>query len=159
GVRVPSVTIPAGAGEAEMEVLQAFGDPAGAPEREVKVKLQARALDPRVPRTIEDLALKVITLPAKLQLAVSPLVEVYQGGRCRFAVKIARSGFEGPVRLGFADLPEGVGIDATLIPAGISELEVEGAALAKAATGKKTVNVTALGPDGRNPAAKSELNL
>ncbi|MFO0969037.1 MAG: GYF domain-containing protein [Gemmataceae bacterium] len=159
GVRVPSVTIPAGAGEAEMEIFQGYGDPAGAAEREVKIKLQARALDPRVPRSIEDLSLKVITLPAKMQVAVSPLVEVYQGGRCRFTVKVARSGFEGPVRLSFADLPDGVGIDTTLLPAGLSEMEVEGAALAKAATGKKMVNLTAVGPDGRNPVAKSEFNL
>jgi hypothetical protein len=46
----------------------------------------------------------------RLRLAVSPSVEVYQGGENRFAVKIARDGKVGPVRLTAAQTPPGLQI-------------------------------------------------
>lgn len=62
---------------------------------------------------------------ARTRLAVPQGVRVYQGGKNRFAVKIARDGFQGPVRIEAVDPPEGVVVPFVTVPEEQDEAAVD----------------------------------
>jgi Mg-chelatase subunit ChlD len=83
---------------------------------------------------------------ARLEVAASPTVALYQGGANRFPVKIARTGFTGPVTLHAADLPAGVTLGDVRIPADRDEAEVRVRADKDARIGSKEVALVGTGP-------------
>jgi hypothetical protein len=159
GVTLPPVVIPANAAEADVNVHAAYGDPAGAPPRAHTLTVRAKAVDVAATPAEVSLSLQVLTLPAKLQLAVSPEVKIFQSGKCRFTAKIARTGYDGPVRLAFRDLPGGIAIPETVIAAGQNECIVEGDADLRAAVGKAAVQVKGVGANGKAPVATAQFIL
>jgi von Willebrand factor type A domain len=159
GITVPPAVIPADATEADVDVHAAFGDPAGAPPRAHSLTVRAKAVDAAATPAEVSLSLQVLTLPAKLQLAVSPQVKIFQSGKCRFTAKIARTGYDGPVRLAFGDLPGGIAIPETVIAAGRNECVVEGDADLRAAEGKAPVQVRGVGANGTAPLATAQFML
>ena len=95
-----------------------------------------------------------------LRLAASPAVELYQGGTNRLGVKIARDGWAEPVTVNALDVPVGVHIDRTVIPANCTEFEVEVRAAADAAAGSHEITLTAEGPArARSPRAEATTLL
>lgn len=159
GVTLPPVVIPANAAEADVDVQAAYGDPAGAPPRGHTLTVRAKTVDVAATPAEVSLSLQVLTLPAKVQLAVSPEVKIFQAGKCRFTAKIARTGYNGPVRLAFSDLPGGIAIPETVIAAGQNECVVEGDADLRAAVGKAAVQVRGVGANGKAPLATAQFML
>src|SRR5207253_5702430 len=137
----------------DADVVAAYADPAGAPPRAHTLTVRARAVDVAATPAELSLSLQVLTLPAKLQLAVSPEVKIYQTAKCRFTAKIARTGYGGPVHVTFSDLPAGIAIPDAVIAAGQNECVVDGSAELKAVVGKTPIPVKALGANGKAPMA------
>jgi hypothetical protein len=74
-----------------------------------------------------------------LRLAVSSSVEVYQGGKHRFAVKIARDRSVGPVRLTAVRSLPAIWIEPVTVPEAQSDLEVDVRADEGAAAGDREI--------------------
>lgn len=137
--------------EADMEVKLGFD--IGAP-RDFRIRLEAKSVEALgLAPTYSPLLVKALRSPATLNLAISSPVEVYQGGKCKFTVRLARGGFDGPVKLRFDDLPTGIRIADHVVPAGRNEMEVDGSALPAAKMGTSNLKCVATGPDGTTTAA------
>ncbi len=97
-----------------------------------------------------------------LRLATSPWLEVYQGGKGRFGVKVAREGWVGPVTLKAVHPPEGVVIAPVTIPADRGETDVEVEAAADSTVGSSEIALEAESPprpDVCSAAASLRLNI
>ncbi|MBI2805794.1 MAG: VWA domain-containing protein [Planctomycetes bacterium] len=120
---------------------------------------RADAGRPALPAS-ERVDVEILPPPSDLQLTVSPDVEVYQAGKCTFTVKIARSGFIGPVQVSFNNVPPGV----TFSPGTIfgNELVFTGRATIDVPAKKYEIDVAGIGPkapDGKMPGATKKFNL
>jgi hypothetical protein len=171
----PALTIPADQTEGEMEIR---ASPAALKEKLpllVTLKTLARDPDGKGASATEGVKVEILAPPSGLELSASPEVQAYQGGRFRFTVKAARSGFVGPIQLQFANLPEGVALGSAIgarkpakpiagsvIPANASEIVLEGRAGLRTVPGKYTVKLTGTGPaapDGKTPTKTMNVNL
>lgn len=63
--------------------------------------------------------------PPQVAVTASPEVPVYQGGKNRLTVQVARERFDGPVTVRLADPPAGVSMAPVAVPAGKGEAEAE----------------------------------
>ncbi|MCY2964518.1 MAG: VWA domain-containing protein [Planctomycetota bacterium] len=77
-------------------------------------------------------------------LAVSPSVDVFQGGSNRLLVKVKRSHFDGAIHLSANDAVEGITVVETTIPAGLSEGELELNVAATVGTGPTQMVIYAM---------------
>ena len=160
GVKVESITIPEGKSEGEMEVTvpaTALGLPL---KYSQPLMVVARGVKDKRATGSETVEVEILAPPSDLQLSVPPEVEVYQAGRCQFMIKIARSGFLGPVQLKFNNVPPGV----TLAPVTIvgNDLVVKGSATLEAVPKKYDIEAVATGPkapDGKIPTATKPFTL
>jgi hypothetical protein len=157
----PPLTIPADQTEGEMKV---FGDPKAflRKVKEAKAQLSARGADGKasLPQP-ESVKVKILLPPSDLKLSVSEKVEVHQGGKCQFTVKVARGGFVGPVQVRFDGLPDGVTIPPVTLAANENEKVVDGQALIKTPVGDHKIQApaaaTVTAPDGKKPADSKEF--
>ena len=98
---------------------------------------------------------------AQLGVASSPAVEVFVQGRNTFPVQIARDGFDGPVTVRLAELPQGVTAEVVTIPAGKTdgEVTVVGAANAAVIASKSARVIVEAAYDGKTVAAETTMNF
>ncbi|MBM3996209.1 MAG: VWA domain-containing protein [Planctomycetes bacterium] len=162
-VRINPVTIPADKNEAELTVLTT---PAALNVLKLKDSISSSvsatfAVKGFTGGTSEKFDIELLAPPSDLNLAVSPEVEVYQGGRCRFNVKIARSGFSGPVNIAYNKVPPGVNLSPGIVVG--NELGLMGSTGIDVEPKKYEIDVfaTATRPaaDGKIPATKSTFIL
>jgi hypothetical protein len=110
-----------------------------------------------------DTAVRVQPIPEpqpQLVLTTSPDVHVYARAKNTFAVKVARDGFDKPVKVTFAGLPENVRIDPVTIPAGATEATATVIAGKNAEKSVQKLDVTAEAPVGESGLkAKAQLTL
>ena len=59
------------------------------------------------PKTTLPFQVKLLTPDSELQLAVADKIEVNQGSKFKFTVKVSRGAFRGPVRVQFTGVPSG----------------------------------------------------
>lgn len=157
---VAPITIEADKSEGELEV--AVDDSALGGPLPRKQALQVQASGTKGPATTANLPLELLAPPSDLQLTLSPEVDLYQGGKGRFKVRVARTGFLGPVQVRFEGVPPGVTLPAATIPAGATEVELLGEAKFKTKLGKHPLAAIAAGPkapDGKVPQAKADFAL
>ncbi len=118
GVTIAPLTIPAKATTAEAVVVADLDRKVG--EWQVGVRADAPLAGQGLTASAGTVV-RVEPMPVvKPQLVVtaSPEVHVYVRARNTFPVKVARGGFDGPVTVTFADVPDGVRIPPVVIPAG-----------------------------------------
>src|SRR5207249_2515745 len=104
------VTIPADKTEAEVEVSAANSAELGRASATLEARESAED-SARSPRAEAKFELTVLAPPPALRMAVAPEVEVPQGGKGRFRVRIARDHFTGRVEIepkNKDSLPEGL---------------------------------------------------
>lgn len=125
------------------------------------VSLPVLARGPQGTQTTENVQVVVLPPPSDLHMTVSPEVEVYQGGKCRFTIKVARTGFVGPVQLQFNGLPDGFTLPSVSVPG--DQIVLDGQAALKTPVGKHKIEVKATSarpaPDGKTPAAADSFTL
>lgn len=171
----PALTIPADQTEGELEISASLAALQAGLPRAGKLQALARDQDGKGVTASEGIQVEILAPPSSLELTVSPEVQAYQGGKFRFTVKAARSGFAGPIQLQPADLPEGVALGGAVgarkpiksvsglfIPANASEVVLEGRAALRTAPGKYTFKLTGTGPaapDGKIPTKTVAVNL
>src|SRR5262249_48076645 len=138
---------------AELEVI---ADSAAVPgTHPLRVLARAEAV-PNITASL-PLRLQVTPPPPTLQLAVSPKVSVYAGGKAKFEVKIARQRFEAPVRVEVRDPAGLVSAPPVIIPKDKTEAEVEISASSAALKAKlplaRPLPAVAQGQDGKGATA------
>lgn len=153
--------------------------PADQTEGELEVSVGTAALNLPLPQTFpltvtavsadgrtttnEKINVEVLAPPSDLQLTVSPEVDVYQAGRCQFTVKIARSGFLGPVQVMFNNAPAGVTfVPGPVNPKNPDDLVFRGNATIDVEPKKYEIEVVGTGPkapDGKIPTAIKKFDL
>lgn len=166
------IIIPGGATEGEIELTATPATLRGPLPRQLTPAVIASDTTGKASSPAEAVPVQVLAPPSDLELTVSPTVEAYQGGKFRFAVKVARAGFIGPVQLHFEGLPEGIALPvgvyapkgaATLnLPANLKDLPLEGRAALRTAPGKYNVKLTGIGPkapDGKTPTKETTFTL
>jgi Ca-activated chloride channel family protein len=96
-----------------------------------------------------------------LQVAVPASVPVYSGGSNRFTIKVARTGFKGPVGVHALQPAEGITIPDVEVSADKDEADVEVAVSDRLPNGKTSVTIEARTPDEKvKPVtAKMDLNV
>ncbi len=149
GVTINPIALPADKTRAEVNVSTA---PTAAPGT---VKVTATADGPAgkpTATTTFDLTIDPIPKPPpRLAVAVSPLLTVNRKGSCKFAVQVARAGFDGPVLLAFGPWPDGLTFPPVVVPAGKTDAQVTVSATAAAALGDSKLTVHATGTVGGAP--------
>jgi len=158
----PSIVIPEGESEGQIEMAVAVSALALPANYTANLPVYAHSQAAPAIAAKEDIEVELLAPPSDLALTVAPEVEVYQGGKCFFRTRIARTGFIGAVKLQFLKLPEGVTLTPTSFGPTATEVTVSGAATMDAPPGKYTVEVQAEGtkaPDGKIPSAKEEFTL
>jgi Ca-activated chloride channel family protein len=159
----PQVTVPVAlvgpdADQTEVEVQVAADAPVGS----VPLSLAVASADEKtVAEATASVTLTVEPLPPTLDLAVPGEVEVEQGGRGRFTVRIGRARFEDSVALKFRGLPPGIDLPERIVPARESSVTLEVNAPLDAPVGPSAVTVQAVGliDRGRQPTAEATFNL
>jgi Mg-chelatase subunit ChlD len=123
GVSAKNVTIPAGQTAARAD-LSATKDAAPGT---VKLDVFATSANPelRASAQVEVAVTPLPPAPPRLAVSTSPRIQVYQRGKNRFSVQVARGGFDGDVRVEFENLPADVSARAVTVPAGTTEAPVE----------------------------------
>jgi hypothetical protein len=151
-------TIPAGETAGAIEIVAPEGGKPGTRG----VFLTARAGSGEVSATA-TLKLTVVAVPAappRLAVTVSPKVPVYQRGKNRFAVSVARGDFDGDVAVSFGGLPAGVVAPAVTVPEGKAEAIAEVFAAGDARPGTHAVSVGARAmPGGVAAAAEARATV
>ena len=111
------------------------------------------------PATVE---VAVVPLPPpapRLAVSVSPKIQVYQGGKNTFDVRVARREYTGAIAFSFVDLPEGVTMPAVTVPAdrnlATAEVQVEGGAT----PGVRAFAVAARGSPGLAAGAQANVEI
>jgi Ca-activated chloride channel family protein len=127
GVSVLAATIEKGEKEAKIVVK---ADESEATPGEHSVVLVGRSSDRKDVKEAEGtIKLFVASPPAGLQLAVSKKLELYQGGKGKFTVKIARRQFSGSVKVSFDKIPLGIDLPKEIeIPANQTDYTVNASA-------------------------------
>jgi hypothetical protein len=158
GLTAKEIVLPEDETDGEMEVTAGKALPAGMHTLVIQADGSSGKNALSASATVE---VEVKHAPASLQMNVSAQVVLYQGGKSRFYVKVARSGFNDEVELRFRDLPAGVSVLSSVIPANRNDVELEITATKGAAIGAQTVHVEALATiDGaRTLNQKKSLNL
>jgi hypothetical protein len=141
GVKIEEATIPAHKSQIEMEALSTSLEEAGLPTVQ-SVLIRAAAPSASL-QADSELKVRVEAFPPSMNIAVSPEVNVTQGGKGKFTVKLARRGFNQPVQITFANAPDGTTFPAAVIPVGAAEVEVEMRARFKTAVAKTPMTATA----------------
>ena len=118
GVTIVPVTLAADQEEAEVEVAVQKTVPPG------KLRIHLKAHGAADAQASDQVELAVVPSPPFLGLSVTPKVEVYQGGKAQFQVKLGRTAANGPVTLQFEDLPPGIALPNQEIPANQDELAI-----------------------------------
>ena len=154
---IAPITIPADQTEGEMEVSAGDGALALPLKFNAPVTLIARS---KGTAAAEKMQVEILAPPSDLQLTVSPEVEVYQAGQCKFTIKVARSGFLGPVQIKFNRVPAGV----TLAPGVINANDIvwTGKASIDAPAKRHDIEIEASGPrapDGKTPTTTQKFTL
>lgn len=161
-VTIPPIVIPADKSEGEMEVAVSQAA-LGVPLKMIApLQVVARSLaksNPGLPAS-EKVDVEILPPPSDLQLTVSPEMEIYQAGKNSFTIKVARTGFIGPVQVAFNKVPAGV----TLTPAPLfgNDLVFTGRATIDTVPKKYEIEVTGTGPkapDGKVPAITKQFSL
>jgi hypothetical protein len=157
-VTIPPIKIAADQSEGEMVVSVTPAALALQLKQIMPVQVMARSASGAV--TMEKVDIEILPPPSDLQLTVSPEVEIYQAGRCSFTVKVARTGFLGPVQVNFNNVPAGV----TLAPGVIvgNDLVLKGHAMVDVAPKKYEIELVGTGPkapDGKVPTKTAKFNL
>jgi hypothetical protein len=146
GITARAVTIPDDKDEAEVEVRAAVD--AVAQTNTIKVEARGAADEASGPSATGETKLTVLLLPPALRISLSPEVEVVQGGKNRFRVKVARDRFEGPVDIEPKDsLPKGVTIAPVQLPPDKDEIEIDVAVARKTKPELKKITLMGYGPD------------
>jgi hypothetical protein len=171
-ITVANLTLAANAKDGELEVSASVSSLFQLGPQAFAWQVTARAPDGKGPVAAQAFQLKLETPDSELKLSVSDTVEVHQGAKCKFMIKVARGGFRGPVKVEFTGVPDGVMIPETLpgtkapevvLQAVDTEKVVDGWALIRAPVGKHTVKVkaTALAaaPDKKVPTADRDFVL
>jgi hypothetical protein len=153
GVIAPAVTIGPKAHEAEVTIDAGGGVPEG--KHELTIRVRGPKDVPAPPPG--GLVLQVRKPPPGLSVAVSPTVVVFQGGKARFDVKLARTNFDGPVTLTFQNAPPEL-LPALEVPADKDEQEIEVSAPRETPVGLSKVIVTATAAAGE-VASQTTFNL
>jgi len=134
GIRIADATIPADKTEIEVEAASTSADETGLPKvQRVPIRGKAKLVDLEATSEIE---VRIEPLPPSMNIAVSPIVNVTQGGKGKFVVKLARLGFKDAVQVNFANAPDGTTFPDAVIPANANEVEVEMRARFKTAIAK-----------------------
>ncbi len=103
---------------------------------------------------------KVEPLPAQLRLSVPAEIAVFQGGKARFHIKLARYHFADPVKLRFHGLPEGVALAETTVAADRSDEEFTVQVPESSKLGEWTVTVVGTQEEGvKRARASATFNL
>jgi hypothetical protein len=162
GIGAKNLTVPAGQTSATAHLSAAKEAAPGT----VKLDVFATSANPELKASarVEVTVAPLPPAPPRLAVSTSPRIQVYQRGKNRFSVQVARGGFDGDVRVEFENLPADVSVRAVTVPAGSTEAPVEllagpGAplgtyqirAVARAAlpqTGAQPVELVALGGSG-----------
>jgi|GEM_PF-1263649 Mg-chelatase subunit ChlD len=162
GIGAKNLTVPAGQTSATAHLSAAKEAAPGT----VKLDVFATSANPELKASaqVEVTVAPLPPAPPRLAVSTSPRIQVYQRGKNRFSVQVARGGFDGDVRVEFENLPADVTARAVAVPAGATEAPVEllagpGAplgtyqirAVARAAlpqTGAQPVELVALGGSG-----------
>jgi MFS family permease len=159
-VTISSLTIPANQTEGEMKVTVSPAALKLPLKHIMPVQVTARRKDGAGISVTEKVEVEILAPPSDLQLTISPEVEVYQAGKCSFTVKVARTGFLGPVQVTFNKVPAGV----TFAPGAINAdtIVLKGHATINAEPKKHEIEVTGVGPkapDGKIPTTTQKFAL
>lgn len=159
GVTIAPMELKADQSEAELEVAVA----SRTPPRFVPLKLRARAAGRADVAAAGALGLSVERPPPGLSLAISSKIDIFQGGACKFGVKVARTGYDGPLHVTFEKLPEFVKLQAktphVYLPAGANEAEVELFAKYAVPVGKYPAIARVTAPGFGAPGATAQFDL
>jgi hypothetical protein len=115
GLSAAGVTIPAGESSAPVELAAGEG---AKPGTHVVTITASADRSPAASAPVNVTVVAVPAAPPRLAVSVSPKVPVYQRGKNRFAVSVARGDFDGGVTVNFDGLPAGVSAPAVTVPAG-----------------------------------------
>ena len=141
GISAKNVTIPAGQTSARAE-LSAHKEAAPGTS---KLDVFATSANPEL-RAVAQVEVAVTPLPPappRLAVSTSPRIQVFQRGKNKFSVQVARGGFDGDVRVEFENLPADVTARAVTVPAGATEAPVELLAGPGAPLGHHQIRATA----------------
>jgi len=158
-VSIPPITIPPDQTDGTMEVNVNTGALGMPLNTTTPVSIVARSLDGRAVAS-ENLKIEMLAPPSDLQITVSPTVDVYQAGRCQFTVKVARTGFLGPVQIRFNNVPTGVKLSPG--DAFGNDLILNGQATMDAQPKTYEIDIVGTGqkaPDGKVPSVTKKFNL
>jgi hypothetical protein len=163
-VTIPPLTIPADKTTGEMKVtLNAAALALLAQQKKYSLPLAVTAKTAAGATATDKVLMEVLAPPSELGLTISPEVEVYQAGKCRFTVNVARTGFMGPVQVKFNNLPAGVTLDPGTVVDSQKGTVLNGQATIKTKPGKYKVEVTgttaAPAPDGKTPTKTVKFDL
>jgi hypothetical protein len=96
--------------------------------------------------------------PPRVGVSATPRVQVYQGGKNTFPVRVVRAGFDEAVSVAFSGLPEGIKIAPVVVPAGRDLASTEIVVAPGTKTGPAKITVTArAAPMGAATAASTEV--
>ncbi len=162
-ISLTSLSLPADRSEGEMKLTADAAAFFRLRARALPLQVTARGADGKGPAIVETLTVKLLTPPSSLQLTVSEKVEVHQGGKCQFTVKVARGFFAGPIQVQFTGMPSGVTLPPVTLQVNESQKVVDGRALIRSPVGEHKIQVqaTALAAaaDGKTPRADKEFTL
>ncbi len=120
GLTAAVVSVPAGADQAQFTLTAARDVAVGSQPLQI---LAQREEGNGLPRTTADMKLDV--QPAVLRIAAPTELAVLQGSKARFAVRLARSHANRPVKLNLVKLPAGVTAPEIHVPAGADTASIE----------------------------------
>ncbi len=157
---IAPIEIPADKAEGEMEVIVTPAALGLALKQTMPVQIVARNKSGAGIPAAEKVDIEILPPPSDLQLTVAPEVEVYQAGKCSFTVKLARTGFLGPVQVNFTNVPKGVTLASAVV--NTNDIILRAQATIDAEPKKYEIELTGTGPkapDGKVPTASKKFAL